>query len=61
MNIAIGALRRPPKHAALQQFHEGITTMFATIMKALDRTSFSIFMVLAMTPMAAVAAAASIH
>jgi hypothetical protein len=30
-------------------------------MKALDRASFSIFMVLAVTPMVAVAAAASIH
>ena len=35
--------------------------MFATMMKAFDRASLSLFMVLAFTPMLAVAAAASIH
>lgn len=35
--------------------------MFATMMKTLDRVSLSLFMVLAITPMLAVAAAASIH
>ena len=35
--------------------------MFSTFMRAFDRASFSIFMVLAATPMLAVAAAASIH
>ena len=35
--------------------------MFSSVMKAFDRASLSIFMVLAVTPMLAVAAAASIH
>jgi hypothetical protein len=35
--------------------------MFSSVMKAFDRASLSIFMVLALTPMLAVAAAASIH
>jgi len=35
--------------------------MFSTAMKAFDRASLSIFMMLAVTPMLAVAAAASIH
>ena len=35
--------------------------MFSTVMKAFDRASLSIFMMLAVTPMLAVAAAASIH
>lgn len=35
--------------------------MFSTAMKAFDRVSLSIFMLLALTPMLAVAAAASIH
>ncbi len=35
--------------------------MFSTAMRVFDRASLSIFMVLALTPMAAIAAAASIH
>jgi hypothetical protein len=35
--------------------------MFATLMKAFDRASLSLFLVLAFAPMLAVAAAASIH
>jgi hypothetical protein len=35
--------------------------MFSTAMRAFDRVSLSIFMMLAITPMLAVAAAASIH
>lgn len=35
--------------------------MFSTLLRAFDRASLSIFMVLALTPMAAIAAAASIH
>ena len=35
--------------------------MFSTVMRAFDRASLSIFMLLAVTPMVAVAAAASIH
>lgn len=35
--------------------------MFSTLMRAFDRASLSIFMVLAITPMVAIAAAASIH
>lgn len=35
--------------------------MFASMMKAFDRAALSFFMVLALTPMLAVAAAAAIH
>lgn len=35
--------------------------MFSTAMRAFDRASLSVFMLLALTPMLAVAAAASIH
>jgi len=35
--------------------------MFASIMRAFDRASLSFFLALAVTPMLAVAAAASIH
>ena len=35
--------------------------MFSTVLRAFDRASLSIFMVLAVTPMVAIAAAASIH
>jgi len=35
--------------------------MFSTVLRAFDRASLSIFMVLAITPMVAIAAAASIH
>ena len=35
--------------------------MFSNLMRAFDRASLTIFMVLAMTPMLAVAVAASIH
>lgn len=35
--------------------------MFTHLLRALDRASMSIFMVLAITPMVAIAAAASIH
>jgi hypothetical protein len=35
--------------------------MFSTMMRTLDRAALGIFMVLALTPMLAVAAAASIH
>jgi len=35
--------------------------MFSTVMRAFDRASLSIFMLLAVTPMLAIAAAASIH
>lgn len=35
--------------------------MFSIVMRAFDRASLSIFMLLAVTPMVAVAAAASIH
>jgi len=35
--------------------------MFSTVLRAFDRASLSIFLVLAFTPMVAIAAAASIH
>ncbi len=35
--------------------------MFATMMKTFDRIALPVFLVLAITPMLAVAAAASIH
>jgi hypothetical protein len=35
--------------------------MFSSVMKAFDRAALSIFMVLAITPMLAVAVSASIH
>ena len=35
--------------------------MFSSVMRAFDRASLSIFMVLALTPMLAIAAAASIR
>jgi hypothetical protein len=45
----------------VQQEWKGTKTVFSVVMKAIDRASFSIFMVLAVTPMLAVAVAASIH
>lgn len=35
--------------------------MFSNVLRAFDRASLSIFMVLAITPMVAIAAAASFH
>jgi len=61
LNIGIGTENLVTFTAALQQELKGTQTVFSSVMKAFDRASFSIFMVLALTPMLAVAAAASIH
>ena len=57
----MGTENPAPFNAALQQELKGTKIVFSPLMKAFDRASFSIFMVLALTPMLAVAAAASIH
>jgi len=61
VNIGIGTARRPTNLAASQHNNKGSDPMFSSVMKAFDRAALSIFMVLAITPMLAVAVSASIH
>jgi hypothetical protein len=61
LTVDIGTERRPIHPLHCSKTIERTTTMFSTAMRAFDRASLSIFLLLAFTPMLAVAAAASIR
>ena len=61
LTVDIGAEHRPTITLHCSTQNQGAKTMFSNATKLFDRAAFSIFMMLAVTPMLAIAAAASIH
>ena len=61
MTVDIGSGHRPNHSLHRSKVEVRTKTMFSSVMRAFDRASLSIFMVLALTPMLAIAAAASIR
>jgi hypothetical protein len=59
--VGIGIALSLPNHAAPQQNETKGKTMFSAAMRAFDRASLTLFIVLGALPMLAVAVNASIH
>jgi hypothetical protein len=61
LTVDIGTERRPTNLLHRSKTEPRTKTMFSPAMKLFDRVALSVFLMLAVTPMLTIAAAASIH